>query len=247
MASRLTWTVYGVSLVAHAALGLGVAGVDAAPLERRRPVQITVEEIDLEEPEPPEPEPPPPKPKAPEPEEAKPLESKPPPAPKPAAKKAAPEPSASSDAAATGGDVFDGGEMSSSSTGTPVGGGGGGGDGDAAPVVREKKVAQAKTLGAKPAAAASGCAEKPGKPKPIEIPEPKYSDRARAAGIEGAVRVQVTVDAKGRVAKVAVLRPLDPDLDAAAKQAIEQARFEPALACGKPVESTFTISVKFTL
>lgn len=247
MASRLTWTVYGVSLVAHAALGLGVAGVDAAPLERRRPVQITVEEIELDEPEPPKPEPPKPKDPEPEPEEVEPIESKPPP--KPAAKKPtpAPEPSAAPSGGSNDGEIFDGGELSNASTGTPIGGGGGGGGGEAPPPAREKKVARAKSLGDAPAKAASGCTEKPGKPKPLEIPEPQYTDRARAAGVEGAVRVEVTVDAKGRVQRVKVLKSLDPDLDAAAKKAIEQAKFEPALACGKPVDSTFTISVKFTL
>src|SRR5262249_45505172 len=117
---------------------------------------------------------------------------------------------------------------------------------DAPRPARATKVQKTKVLD-RPAAAASGCDEKGGKPKPLEIPEPQYTDRARAAGVEGAVRVEVTVDAKGRVARVKVLRPLDPDLDAAAKRAIEQARFEPAQQCGKSVESTFTISVKFSL
>jgi outer membrane biosynthesis protein TonB len=50
-------------------------------------------------------------------------------------------------------------------------------------------------------------------PVPIARPEPEYSERARAAGIQGTVMVKAVVLPDGSVAEPGVLRGLDPDLD----------------------------------
>jgi protein TonB len=90
------------------------------------------------------------------------------------------------------------------------------------------------------------CSEPASKPKPRSVPQPKYPDAARSAGIEGKVRVELTVDESGRVVNVRVVQGLGYGLDEAAVTAARQASFEPALRCGKPTSATFTIAMRFT-
>jgi len=100
---------------------------------------------------------------------------------------------------------------------------------------------------AAPLAEASGCDEPLIKPKPRSVPQPSYTAEARAAAVEGRVRVQLSVDETGRVTNVRVLSGLGHGLDEAALAAARQASFEPATRCGKPSSATFTISMRFTL
>ena len=95
-------------------------------------------------------------------------------------------------------------------------------------------------------AAVDECDEPAKKPRPLNVPQPAYSDRARTAGIEGKVRVELTVDETGRVVSVRVLSGLGYGLDEAAVAAAERATFEPALRCGKATRATFTISMRFS-
>jgi periplasmic protein TonB len=99
--------------------------------------------------------------------------------------------------------------------------------------------------------AASGaldpCEEPAAKPKPKSVPQPLGTEAARAAGIEGKVRVQLTVDETGHVVDVKLLQGLGYGLDEAALAAARRAEFEPAVRCGKPTRATFNISMRFTL
>jgi periplasmic protein TonB len=100
------------------------------------------------------------------------------------------------------------------------------------------------------AAAAPGldpCEDPPAKPKPRNVPQPAGTEAARAAGVEGKVRVQLTVDETGRVVDVRLLQGLGYGLDEAALAAARQAEFEPAVRCGKATRATFNISMRFTL
>src|SRR5690606_38856059 len=101
----------------------------------------------------------------------------------------------------------------------------------------KKRVAEVKSLiePARRQVAESGCAESAGKPKPLQMSRPEYTEEARTAGIEGKVRVELTVDATGAVRNVRVLESLGHGLDEAALKAVQAASFEPALQCGKPV------------
>src|SRR4051812_23953234 len=90
------------------------------------------------------------------------------------------------------------------------------------------------------------CDEPASKPKPLNVPQPAYSERAREAGIEGKVRVELTVDETGRVVSVRVIQGLGYGLDEAAVAAAQSATFEPAIRCGKPSRATFTISMRFS-
>lgn len=109
--------------------------------------------------------------------------------------------------------------------------------------------APAAPRAAKPTATATpaieDCADAPQKPKPRNVPQPAYTDAARAAGVEGKVRVELTVDENGQVISVRVLSGLGHGLDEAALAAARAATFEPALRCGKPTRATFTISMRF--
>lgn len=238
--------IYVVSGVGHAVLGLLVARVDAPPKPDPPPIEITVVE---EEPEPP---PPPPPKQTPEPEpEDEPIEAPKPkpvaPPPKPAPKAAKAPAAKDAPASSDDGGGFDSG-LSMSNAGVGVGGpAGAGGGGDAkADAQPERKVVKKSRAIAQPKAQPS-CAEPASKPKPLSMPEPEYTAAARASGIEGKVRLSVTIAADGSVQKVTVIESLDPDLDAAAKKAVLAAKFEPAVQCGAPTSATFKISVKFTL
>jgi protein TonB len=91
------------------------------------------------------------------------------------------------------------------------------------------------------------CEEPAAKPKPRNVPQPAGTEAARAAGVEGKVRVQLTVDETGRVVDVKLLQGLGYGLDEAALAAARQAEFEPAVRCGKATRATFNISMRFTL
>jgi protein TonB len=96
-------------------------------------------------------------------------------------------------------------------------------------------------------AVVDGCEDPPAKPKPRNVPQPGYTDAARAAAVEGKVRVQLTVDESGHVVGVKLLQGLGYGLDEAALAAARQAEFEPAVRCGKPTSATFNISMRFSL
>lgn len=100
---------------------------------------------------------------------------------------------------------------------------------------------------AAPAAGLDPCEDPPAKPKPRSVPQPAGTEAARAAGVEGKVRVQLTVDETGHVVDVKLLQGLGYGLDEAALAAARQAEFEPAVRCGKPTRATFNISMRFTL
>ena len=120
--------------------------------------------------------------------------------------------------------------------------------GSARPAEASSKAAPKRLL---PVAAAANlldpCEDPPAKPKPRSVPQPAGTEAARAAGVEGKVRVQLTVDVTGHVVDVKLLEGLGYGLDEAALAAARQAEFEPAVRCGKPTRATFNISMRFTL
>ena len=116
-----------------------------------------------------------------------------------------------------------------------------------APVAARATPAVAKRAAVAQAATTTDtCDEPPAKPKPKNVPQPAYTDRAREAGVEGKVRIELTVDETGRVVSVRVLSGLGYGLDEAAVAAAQTATFEPAIRCGKPTRATFTISMRFS-
>ncbi len=75
-----------------------------------------------------------------------------------------------------------------------------------------------------------------------------YPPEAIKNGISGKVMVQFTVDSKGKLGDIKVLRGVDPLLDNAALQALRSSPdWVPAKKDGKEVKQQFVIPVYFTL
>ncbi len=245
---RVRVAVYLVSFALHGGLWQGVRSLEPPP-PLPPPVKITVREVPPETPEPPPPEPEPPPPTEVAPSDAPPPPvAKPEPAPSKPKKQKAPAPEPAAEAPPTPAAPPDfgvqlSGGVGAGGTSVPSGDPGGSGSGG-----RQRVESKARKLDAKPKPeAAESCAEPEVRPTPLEIPQPPYSDAARAAGVEGKVRVQLGIAADGSVTSVKVVTPLHPDLDEAARVAMKAAKFTPASRCGKPVATSLTISVKFTL
>jgi protein TonB len=71
-------------------------------------------------------------------------------------------------------------------------------------------------------------------PEAVDRVPPAYPDMAREAGVDGTVMVQALVGKDGKVRDVRVVKSI-PMLDDAAKAAVRQWVFEPALSDDKPV------------
>jgi TonB family protein len=83
-----------------------------------------------------------------------------------------------------------------------------------------------------------------GGPDKVKDVEPIYPETAKQAGIVGAVILEITVDADGRVSDAKVLRSI-PLLDQAALDAVKQWEYSPILLNGVAVPVILTVSVKF--
>nr|WP_260170381.1 energy transducer TonB [Roseococcus suduntuyensis] len=77
---------------------------------------------------------------------------------------------------------------------------------------------------------------------------PAYPEMARQRGQQGAVVLDLRVDAEGRVVGAEVAQSSGhPMLDAAARRAVLNWRFRPALDGGRPVEAHLRSTVRFRL
>ncbi|HSK79671.1 MAG TPA: energy transducer TonB [Thermoanaerobaculia bacterium] len=85
------------------------------------------------------------------------------------------------------------------------------------------------------------------RPQVLKSVAPRYTEMARRAGVQGAVRVEAIIDEQGRVTNVRVLRALPMGLDRAAVEAVEQWRFQPATLDGRPIKVYFSLTVTFTI
>ena len=228
------WLIGG-SLVAHGIMVVALGGIRAPAEIMATAIEVT--ETAKKETPPPPPEPPPEPPKPPEPKQVSKPAAKAPEAPPPeAAPPEAPSPMANLP-----------------DFGLELSGGTGGGNGLAMPKGGDARPAKAapsavqKTF--EKAAAApkpvDACDDPPAKPRLLNLPQPAYTDAARAAGIEGKIRVQLTVDETGKVIDAKALTSLGHGLDEAALAAARGATFEAAVRCGKPSKSTFTIAIRF--
>jgi TonB family protein len=81
-------------------------------------------------------------------------------------------------------------------------------------------------------------------PQKIHDVPPVYPEKARQAGIQGVVILEITIAADGSVSDARVLRSV-PLLDAAAVEAARQWRYEPILLNGVPVPVIMTATVNF--
>jgi len=84
-------------------------------------------------------------------------------------------------------------------------------------------------------------------PMAIYKVQPRYTETARRANVQGVVVVEAVIDEQGRVTDVRVLRGLPMGLDRAAIEAIQQWKFSPAMMQERPVKVYFTLTANFTL
>jgi len=83
-------------------------------------------------------------------------------------------------------------------------------------------------------------------PKVIKRVDPVYPEEARKARVEGTVILEATIDVKGQVQNVRILRSI-PLLDQAAIDALRQWVYEAPIINGKPIPLTFTVMIRFAL
>jgi periplasmic protein TonB len=84
-------------------------------------------------------------------------------------------------------------------------------------------------------------------PRPVETPDPAYTDEARRAKHQGVCVLGLIVDADGHPRDIRVVRGLGMGLDQKAIDAVRQWRFDPALKDGKPVAVQISVEVSFRL
>lgn len=84
-------------------------------------------------------------------------------------------------------------------------------------------------------------------PKPINAPDPEYSERARQAKYSGVCEVTTVVGADGLVHYPWVTRPVGEQLDEKALDILKLWRFAPAMRDGKAVPVIITVQFKFDL
>lgn len=84
-------------------------------------------------------------------------------------------------------------------------------------------------------------------PKVTYKVEPNYTEDAKDRQVAGVVVLKITVRTNGAADDIAIVRSLDPDLDAKAIEAVKQWRFEPAMKDGQAIDVDATIEVNFKL
>lgn len=77
--------------------------------------------------------------------------------------------------------------------------------------------------------------------------QPRYTELARRAGIQGVVILEAVIDKQGRVSNVRVLKPMSMGLDDEAVAAVKDWVFEPAKLGNRPVSVYYTLTVNFQI
>ena len=85
------------------------------------------------------------------------------------------------------------------------------------------------------------------KPIALNQPQPRYTEEARKAKIQGTVLARILIGADGLVKKVTIVRGLSYGLDEQAIQAAYQLRFRPAMKSGQPVAFVVPVNIDFNL
>ena len=77
--------------------------------------------------------------------------------------------------------------------------------------------------------------------------EPRYTESARHAGIQGVVILELIIDTEGRVESVNALRGLPLGLTKSAVDAVKQWQFEASTYKGNPVSVRYILTINFNL
>jgi len=84
-------------------------------------------------------------------------------------------------------------------------------------------------------------------PRATYMPDPEFSEQARAAGYEGTGVLWLVVDAEGMPQEIKVTRALGMGLDDKALEAVRLWRFKAAMKDGTPVAVQINVEVSFHL
>lgn len=82
-------------------------------------------------------------------------------------------------------------------------------------------------------------------PRPLNRPDPEYSEEARKAGLKGKCVLSLIVNSEGKPENIHVSRSLGTGLDEKAIEALRTWTFEPARKDGKPVAVQITVVMTF--
>ena len=85
------------------------------------------------------------------------------------------------------------------------------------------------------------------KPVPLSRPTPRYTEAARANGVQGSVLLRVLVGEDGNVKGVRVVRGLPDGLTEEATTEARQIKFKPAMKDGKPVPFWVGLEISFNI
>ena len=81
----------------------------------------------------------------------------------------------------------------------------------------------------------------------IDRVDPRYTEIARKARIQGIVIVEAVIDRQGNVTEARILKGLPMGLDAEALSAIKRWRFRPGTMNGNPVPVYYNLTINFRL
>jgi periplasmic protein TonB len=84
-------------------------------------------------------------------------------------------------------------------------------------------------------------------PKPVDTPDPQYTEEARRAKFEGTCVLAMIVGADGKPRDIRVQRGLGMGLDQKAIEAVKQWKFDPATKDGRAVAVQISVEVSFKL
>lgn len=84
-------------------------------------------------------------------------------------------------------------------------------------------------------------------PTLVQKVEPKFSEEARKAKVDGVVQLAIEIDEEGNVASADVLDGPGYGLNEQAVEAVKQWKFKPATRDGKPVRYNGVVRTSFRL
>ena len=85
------------------------------------------------------------------------------------------------------------------------------------------------------------------KPEILVKTQPRYTELARRAKVQGSVGLRAIIDERGYVTDLQIFKSLPMGLDQAAIDAVSKWRFKPATLHGRPVRVYYNLTVNFTL
>ena len=85
------------------------------------------------------------------------------------------------------------------------------------------------------------------RPERIAGLQPRYTEVARRARLEGVVILRAVITRQGDVRDVKIVKPLGLGLDEAAAETVRGWRFRPARLDGEPIDVIYSLTVKFNL